>query len=70
MKGDKYCTSSLVLPIMTQLLVDLKTLQFDFDVPLMREIREYLITSLQTRFSSVENNKYYAFACLIDPSSN
>ena len=55
---------------MTQLLVDLKTLQFDFDVPLMREIREYLITSLQTRFSSVENNKYYAFACLIDPSSN
>ena len=53
---------------MTQLFVDLKNLQFEFDVPFMKEMRDYLIISLQSRFMSFESNKYYTYACLIDPS--
>ena len=40
---------------MTQLLVDLKTLQFEYQTDLMKQLRECIVDSLKKRFKFVEN---------------
>ena len=55
---------------MTQLLVDLKTLQFEYQTDLMKQLRECIVDSLKKRFKFVEKQRYYTFASLIDPSIN
>ena len=53
---------------MTQLFVDIKSLTFEFDESFMKMVRKDLVNSLQKRFNTVETDKYYTFASLIDPS--
>ena len=55
---------------MTQLPVDLKTLQFEYQTDLMKQLRECIVDSLKKRFKFVEKQRYYTFASLIDPSIN
>ena len=65
LSGDKYCSLSLVIPILTQIFVDLKELKLD-DIHI-KVVRDKLIASIKKRFHSVEENKYYRSSTLLDP---
>jgi hypothetical protein len=53
---------------MTQLLVDLKCLSFEYEEKFMKELRDELVKSFKQRFHTVETNKYFTHSSLIDPS--
>jgi hypothetical protein len=53
---------------MTQLLVDLKCLSFEYEEKFMKELRDELVNSFKQRFHTVETNKYFTHSSLIDPS--
>jgi hypothetical protein len=50
LSGDQYSTLSLVIPVLTQLEVELAELTFSDQ--LIRDIKAKLIKSIQTRFES------------------
>ena len=56
LSGDKYSSLSLVIPVLTQLHVELAKLTFSDQF--MRDIKAKLIKSLQTRFSEIETGQY------------
>jgi hypothetical protein len=65
LSDDKYSTLSLVIPVLTQLHVELAELTFSDQF--MRDIKAKLIKSLQTRFSEIESGQYYRNSKLLDP---
>ena len=65
LSGDKYCSLSFVIPILTQIFVDLKELKL-VDIHI-KVVRDKLISSVKKRFQLVEENKYSRFSTLLDP---
>ena len=64
LSGDKYSSISLVVPILTQLHVELKEMRPD-DLHI-KQVRDKLYNSIKTRFASIEKNKYCRNATLLD----
>jgi hypothetical protein len=65
LSGDKYSSLSLVIPVLTQLHVELAKLTFSDQF--MRDIKAKLIKTLQTRFSEIESGQYCRNSKLLDP---
>lgn len=65
LSGDKYCTISLIIPLMTGLIVRLKSRKSVESV--VNKFRDDLVDSLKRRFSDVEQNCLITTATLLDP---
>ena len=65
LSGDKYCTSSLVIPVVTSMLVSLRSIT-KLNTELIK-IKMQLIKSIEKRFKNVETNHLFTFSNILDP---
>ena len=66
LSGDKYSTLSLVIPMISAMIVNLKKIKVCDDS--LKTLKDTLITNIKTRFLNIETNKYYTSSTILDPS--
>ena len=65
LSGDKYCSASLVIPIVTAMVVNIKMVQVSDEH--LRKLRDDLYNSIKSRFSDVEDSDVYTISKILDP---
>ena len=65
MSGDKYCSMSLIVAVMSGLVVKLKLLKI-LNLSI-KTFRDKILNSLQTRFESIEDNEFATISSILDP---
>jgi hypothetical protein len=64
LSGDKYCSLTLMVPIITQLHVDLRCKRA---TDLLKKVKETLIRSISDRFDIIKAMAIYTNSTLLDP---
>jgi zinc finger BED domain-containing protein 1 (E3 SUMO-protein ligase ZBED1) len=64
--GEKYITSSLVVPIISQLKMDIKEIE-DSSIEIVDNFKNTFFSSLQSRFEETLNNDHLLIASFLNP---
>ena len=65
LSGDKYCTLSLVLSLISAVIVKLRKYVASDDT--IKKIKNKLIEALNKRFVDIESDEYYCMSSFLDP---
>ena len=63
LSGDKYCSASFVIPIVTAMVVNIKMVQVSDEH--LRKLRDDFYNSIISRFSDVEDSEVYTISTIL-----